>query len=903
MITNMQQGGIAALQPTPQQQLGSMVGAPSARLGAPKSPQQVAAEQLVESEVPRELEALLKERKALELLASAQRDKQAQQPVQPQTVKSQVEGGLASMMDRLRPGMAQRGRQVQVARNRQMMGLPSAGMPRMADGGPVQEKAGMLDKIKAGLGGLFGGGEEQPAPFDVEGRVIELIKLRENADAEAKARIDQELSSFDPKDVINARMRMSKGMQAGGVVGYAKGDLVRASDIDMDNLLDALMIAESGGNPRAVSAAGAEGAYQIMPSTAAQPGFGVQPMEGSRFDPEASRKFARQYLQAMIDRYGGDVEAALIAYNAGAGNADKFVAAGRDYGVLPLAMQTQPYVDKIMGQLEREGRRRDVQLGGGRTLSTTAPESYTERMRRERADRLRGIETARMPPRPPVETEAETAGIPEALTIAKAQQELRDRGSTSDKYTPEERAAGGIGYLQYLARKQQEKKDEAGRAARYLGMMQNQEDIISRVNPATGLAGIDTRQELTSERSMKSPAQRLEEAVPGIGQAAARYAMSKNMPEAAAARIDERPESTRSRNPLVNLRSDLGEIGSYLRDILGFQEGGEIKKYAGEDGSLVEGDSDLGDALLAALQGRGEPPEGFTGPPTPSPGLLASRRTAANLPSFTGLTRGQLAAQERREDFNRIVQAGNEAIARGEDPDAARAAVRSEIEAERAREEKELEPAGPQGTLQQLAATGETGAALAGLFGEGLERRGDDDPVRFRNVEKAREQAKDREGLMNRIGSALTSDRAKAFANALSKLSYAGGATEGNIGKSLVTGLEAEKQAREKLRLQEAAIEADKLRSEATLEAARQTQLAKQRADLVDALGKYEGTTAYIQALNARVEAGEDPAAARTAIMQEKIAEIMPLLTGQGGLTQMTGLTELPEGVTVTRKG
>lgn len=805
MITNMQQGGIAALQPTPQQQLGSMVGAPSARLGAPKSPQQAAAEQIVESEVPRELEALLKERKALELLASAQRDKQAQQPVQPQTVKSQVEGGIASMMDRLRPGMAQRGRQMQMAQNRQAMGLPAAGMPRMA---------------------------------------------------------------------------------SGGVVGYAKGDLVRASDIDMDNLLDALMIAESGGNPRAVSAAGAEGAYQIMPSTAAQPGFGVKPMEGSRFDPEASRKFARQYLQAMIDRYGGDVEAALIAYNAGAGNADKFVAAGRDYGVLPLAMQTQPYVDKIMGQLEREGRRRDIQLGGGRTLSTTAPESYTERMRRQRADRLRGIETARMPPRPPVETE--TAGIPEALTVARAQQELQDPGSTSDKYTPEERAAGGIGYLQYLARKQQEKKDEAGRAARYLSMMQNQEDIISQANPATGLTGIDTRQELTPERSMKSPAQRLEEAVPGIGQAAARYAMSKNMPEAAAARIDERPESTRSRNPFVNLRSDLGEIGSYLRDILGFQEGGEIKKYAGEDGSLVEGDSDLGDALLAVLQGRGEPPEGFTGPPTPSPGLLASRRTAKNLPSFTGLTRGQLAAQERREDFNRIVQAGNEAIARGEDPDAARAAVRSEIEAERAREE--LEPAGPQGTLQQLAATGETGAALAGLFGEGLERRGDDDPVRFRNVEEAREQAKDREGLMNRIGSALTSDRARAFADALSKLSYAGGATEGNIGKSLVTGLEAEAQAREKLRLQEEAIEADKLRSEATLEAARQTQQAKLRADLVDALGKYEGTTAYIQALNARVEAGEDPQAARTAIMQAKIAELMPLLTGQGGLTQMTGL-------------
>jgi len=880
MRVNAQQGGIAALQPTPQQQLGNMAGAPAARLAAPKSPQQVAAEQVVESDVPKELEALLKERKAMELLASAQRDKQAQQPVQPQTIKSQVEGGISSLMQSLMPGMAQRGRQVQVAQNRRMMGMAGGGIVGMAEGGPtlgaVSPKAADPQDVKR-LADLY---RQMQASMDAA------------TDPTAKANVQQRLNDLktqmgDQLPFVMQYLDSTKGtieprtkMAEGGIVGYAKGDLVRASDINMDNLLDALMIAESGGNPRAVSRAGAEGAYQIMPSTAEQPGFGVPPMEGSRFDPEASRKFARQYLQAMIDRYDGDVEAALIAYNAGAGNADKFVAAGRDYDVLPQTMQTQPYVGKIMGQLEKEGRRRDVQLGGGRTISTTAPEGYTERMRRERADRVRGIETARMPPRPPVEAERYKPNIPDALTVTKAQQELRDPGSTSTKYTPEERESGGIGYLQYLARKQQEKKDEAGRAARYMGMMQNQEDIISRANPATRLAGVDTRKDFSTERSMKSPAQRMEEAFPGAREAAGRYAMDKA--SGLAALSDRAPEATRSNNPLVNLRSDIGELGSYLRNILGFQEGGEIKKYAGEDESLVEGDSALGDALLATLQGRGEPPEGFTGPPTPSPGLLASRRTAA---SFTELTRGQLAAQERREDFNRIVQAGNEAIVRGEDPDAARAAVRSEIEAERAREEKELEPAGPQGTLQQLAATGETGTALAGLFGEGVDR-----PARFRNVEEAREQAKDREGLMNRVGSALTSDRARAIANALSKLSYAGGATEGNIGKSLVTGLEAEEQAREKLRLQEAAIEADKLRSEATLEAARQTQLAKQRADLVDALGKYEGTTAYIQALNARVEAGEDPAAARTAIMQEKIAEIMPLLTGQGGLTQMTGL-------------
>ena len=245
------------------QQNGILGGIPAPR--GPKSPQQVAAEQIVESDVPKELEALIKERKALELLASAQRDKQAQQLVPPQTVKSQVEGGLASMMDRLRPGMAQRGRQVQVARNRQAMGLPSMPAPNMArrmanggvvgyaEGGPPQEDTSMLDKIKAGLGGLFGGEEEATQqPFDVEGRVIELIKARETADEEARARIDQALSTFDPDTRAKARQRMSD-MQAGGVVGFQDRGFVDVDEIaeeynltpeGVDRLLDLSELSE-----------------------------------------------------------------------------------------------------------------------------------------------------------------------------------------------------------------------------------------------------------------------------------------------------------------------------------------------------------------------------------------------------------------------------------------------------------------------------------------------------------------------------------------------------------------------------------------------------------------------------------------------------------------------------------
>jgi hypothetical protein len=137
-------------------------------------------------------------------------------------------------------------------------------------------------------------------------------------------------------------------MASGGIVGFANRGLVKAEDIDMDNLLNALMMTESSGDPNAVGRVGELGAYQIRPSTAAQPGLGVAPFTGDLFDPEASRNFSREYLQALLDRYDGDVEAALIAYNAGYQNADNFVAGGRDYEELPQPDTTRPHVRKIM---------------------------------------------------------------------------------------------------------------------------------------------------------------------------------------------------------------------------------------------------------------------------------------------------------------------------------------------------------------------------------------------------------------------------------------------------------------------------------------------------------------------------------------------------------------------------
>jgi hypothetical protein len=105
---------------------------------------------------------------------------------------------------------------------------------------------------------------------------------------------------------------------------------------------------ESRGNQGAVSPKGAFGVMQLMPDTARDPGFGVAPLNPNAPDPEVeNRRVGRDYLNAMLERYGGDQEAALAAYNWGPGNADKWVASGKGRGRLPR--ETQGYLNNILG--------------------------------------------------------------------------------------------------------------------------------------------------------------------------------------------------------------------------------------------------------------------------------------------------------------------------------------------------------------------------------------------------------------------------------------------------------------------------------------------------------------------------------------------------------------------------
>ena len=107
-------------------------------------------------------------------------------------------------------------------------------------------------------------------------------------------------------------------------------------------LIEALVWQESRWRANAVSPVGARGLAQLMPGTARD--LGVDPD-----DPFANLEGGARYLREQLDRFDGDLERALAAYNAGPG---RVIRAGG----IPRIRETQHYVAAIMGRLSDHSR-------------------------------------------------------------------------------------------------------------------------------------------------------------------------------------------------------------------------------------------------------------------------------------------------------------------------------------------------------------------------------------------------------------------------------------------------------------------------------------------------------------------------------------------------------------------
>jgi soluble lytic murein transglycosylase-like protein len=107
-------------------------------------------------------------------------------------------------------------------------------------------------------------------------------------------------------------------------------------------LARAVMRMESGGNPNAISRAGAIGLMQLMPGTAK--GLGVDPK-----DPHRNLEGGIKYLAQLSDKYDGDYVKTLAAYNAGSGRVDS-------YGGVPPFPETQRYVKNVLALYRKYSR-------------------------------------------------------------------------------------------------------------------------------------------------------------------------------------------------------------------------------------------------------------------------------------------------------------------------------------------------------------------------------------------------------------------------------------------------------------------------------------------------------------------------------------------------------------------
>nr|DAP32851.1 MAG TPA: hypothetical protein [Caudoviricetes sp.] len=124
---------------------------------------------------------------------------------------------------------------------------------------------------------------------------------------------------------------------------------------------------ESGFNPSAQSEAGATGLFQTMPETASE--LGIEDMT----NPYQSAMGGAKYIAQQLQRYGGNLNKALAAYNAGPGNVDSWISNGWDGSPDSIPIdETRNYVKSIGGGFDNSIQANYTQANGKNPINLQA---------------------------------------------------------------------------------------------------------------------------------------------------------------------------------------------------------------------------------------------------------------------------------------------------------------------------------------------------------------------------------------------------------------------------------------------------------------------------------------------------------------------------------------------------
>jgi len=178
-----------------------------------------------------------------------------------------------------------------------------------------------------------------PNPNISEGTILDKFEEYQNRIANPSLGMDYD--SFKNAFLKTFAIRFNEG---GRVPTYADQGIKITPEI-----IDAVMMTESGGDPNKISEAGAAGPYQITEATALNPGYGVKPISlADRFDPEISRKFAGEYLQGIANKNPNfNLDQVLQSYHSGVGNVLKSIG-----GVEELGPRGKEYPDKVKSAIK-----------------------------------------------------------------------------------------------------------------------------------------------------------------------------------------------------------------------------------------------------------------------------------------------------------------------------------------------------------------------------------------------------------------------------------------------------------------------------------------------------------------------------------------------------------------------